>query len=109
MKRDIFRRAVRMTHKFGAIEGDSDPLYGRGHVFEPQFPERPDQLSSRPITIQQQGEYRYFSQPGSAVAKPNGQLASINGPAPDYADALASPIPVGTSQRLGNRAKKDKG
>jgi hypothetical protein len=109
MKRDIFRRGVRMTHKFGEIEGRSDPVYGNEGVFDPKFPVSPTQQHSPPLTIQSHGEFRYFSEPGSAVAKPTGSLASLNGPQPDYAGAIAFPIPMGTRQRLGTRAKKDKG
>lgn len=114
MKKDIFRRGTRMVHKFGEIEGRSDPVYGDQGVFDPRFPIVHNNMSgarnnSPPITLQGHGEFRYFSQPGSAIAKPTGRLASLNGPQPDYADAIASPVPVGTSQRLNTRGSKDKG
>jgi hypothetical protein len=102
MKRDWFRRGVRMSHPFGELERVNDPL-GMG-TFNPPHPVRVDKLSERgpmrDFHIQAEGEYSY-REPPSAVVKPNGSMASINGPAPDYAQGLAMPVPVGTKRRLG--------
>ena len=96
MKREIFRRGVRMTHTFGELEGRSDPL-GSG-TFDPKFPERVDTLCSKPLESKSLGEHQY--RPASSpVCKPNGGCASINGPAPDYSEMFAHPIPVGTKKR----------
>ena len=40
MRRDIFRRGVRMISKYGEIEG-KDPLYGEEVVFTPPAPPMP--------------------------------------------------------------------
>jgi hypothetical protein len=98
VKREIFRRGVRMTHRFGELEGQNDPL-GSG-TFDPKFPERMDTLSSKPLESCSLGEHQ-FREATSPVCKPNGGCASINGPAPDYAEMLARPFPVGSKRRLG--------
>jgi len=103
MKREIFRRGVRMTHQFGTLEGRDDPFFGTP-TFDPRFPERVDALSkpgaSPPLEIGTYGEHRY-APARSAVVKPNGQAASLSGPAPDLPEFLARPVPVGTKRRLG--------
>ncbi len=100
MKRDIFRRGVRMVHHFGTLEERNDP-WGTS-TFDPRFPERVDELSKpgHPCEIQQYGEH-FYSPERSAVVKPNGQAASLNGPVPDIAEQFARPVPVGTKRRLG--------
>lgn len=96
MKREIFRRGVRMVHTFGTLEQRSDPL-GSG-TFEPRFPMRPNELSSPPLEIHTHGEYRYREAP-SAIVKPNGTTASLSGPAPDMPEMFAIPVPVSTRKR----------
>lgn len=101
IKREIFRRGVRMTHPFEELQRNADPL--GGNTFEWNTPIRVDQLSQpgRPCEIQEYGE-RMYREPSSGVSKPNSDtLASINGPQPDYAEIFARPIPVGTKRRLG--------
>lgn len=102
MKREIFRRGVRMQHQFGDLEGRNDPL-GQG-TFDPRFPERVSDLSkagaSRPLEVQREGE-RFYRDSPSPVCKPGGGYASLNGPAPDLPQVLAMPMPVGSKRRLG--------
>lgn len=100
MKREIFRRGVRMQHQFGSLEARNDPL--GAETFEHRAPVAVSNLSGtgRPCEIQQYGE-RMWTEPRSAVSKPGGGFASLNGPAPDYAESLGRPIPVGTKRRLG--------
>lgn len=106
MKRDIFRRGVRMQHQFGETEKINDPL--GNETFEVQWPRRIDTLSRgsagnavmAPLEVQRQGEYNYRQQ-SSPISKPNGGFADINGPKPDYAQIYGMPIPVGTKRRLG--------
>lgn len=102
MKREIFRRGVRMTHQFGGLEGRNDPL-GQG-TFDPGFPERVSDLShqgaSKPLEVQRNGENFYRESP-SPVCKPGGGYASLNGPTPDRPQEFAMPFPVGTKRRLG--------
>lgn len=98
MKREIFRRGVRMTHPFGTLEECSDPWGTR--TFDPRFPERVDQLHSPPAEIHQYGE-RFYAPERSAVIKPTGAAASLNGPSPDIPELIARPIPIGTKRRHG--------
>jgi hypothetical protein len=98
MKRDIFRRGVRMQIPFGSLEKVNDPL--RIGSFDPHWPKRVDRLSEggRPQEIQRFGEYSYRPH-SSPVSKPRGGHASTQGPAPDFAQMCAMPIPVGTRRR----------
>jgi hypothetical protein len=100
MKRDIFRRGVRMQIPFGTLEERNDPFGSGSFDFRP--PERVDELSgpSRPMQVQQYGERRYRPSP-SPIVKPNGACADMNGPAPDIAADIAMILPVGTKHRLG--------
>ena len=65
---------------------------------------------SRPgsaCAVQQHGEYNMFDPQRSPVQTPSGRLASLSGPAPDYAEAIGAPIPVSTKKRVGH-LKTDK-
>jgi hypothetical protein len=103
VKREIFRRGVRMTHQFGTLEGRDDPFFGTP-TFDPRFPERVDDLgksgASPPLEIGTYGEHRAYPA-RSAVVKPNGEAASLSGPAADRPEFFGAPIPVGTKRRLG--------
>jgi hypothetical protein len=98
MKRDIFRRGVRMQHQFGTLEQVNDP-WGT-QTWEEEWPKRVDRLSGfgRSMEISQHGE-RFYAPERSAVVKPAGGHASLNGPAPDVPELIARPIPVGTKRR----------
>lgn len=102
LSRDIFRRGVRMSHAFDGLTQVRDPLGNQ--TFDAPWPRRVDKLAEpgpvRSMEIQQHGEYTYRPH-SSPVSKPNGGHASIQGPAPDYAQGLAMPVPVGTKRRLG--------
>lgn len=98
MKRDIFSRGVRMQHQFGETEKINDPLGLK--TFDLPLPENRLAGHSPGCEIQQQGQHTW-PPPLSPVQKPSGQLADINGPAPDNAAIFATPIPVGTKRRLG--------
>jgi hypothetical protein len=103
MKQDFFRRGVRMIHKFGELEKHDSPL-GVG-TFGIHAPERIGTLGDngdhvRPLHIQAHGEHQYRPS-SSPICKPAGGYADINGPAPDFAQNLAMPMPVGTKRRLG--------
>lgn len=95
MNRDIFKRQTRMTHKFGELEKISDPL--GSNTFQPVIPVFPTQQSG-PLTIKTHGEHCYYGQ-RSAVQKPSGKLASLDGPAPDHSSDVAIQIPAGTKKR----------
>lgn len=104
MKRDWFRRGVRMQHQFGDTEKINDPL-GTSTFDPPDFP-LPGAGMKRltgtgyPCEIQEKGEHSYWPQ-RSPIQKPSGSMASINGPAPDAPQNVGFPIPVGTKRRLG--------
>lgn len=96
MKKDLFRRSNRMTHRFGESEGAADPL-GSG-TFNPQFPKAITTHRSKPLTIQKHGEYRYCP-PASGVVSAKGGKASLNGPAPDYAGEVSAAVPMNAKRR----------
>lgn len=95
MKKDLFSRNTRMTHRFKQIEGD-DPLGGQ--TFDPQFPKAISTLRSKPLTPKAHGVHRYC-EPMSPVISPSGHRASLNGPAPDYADAAVAQVPANSKKR----------
>jgi hypothetical protein len=95
-----------MTHQYGTLEEVNSPFFGPG-TFEPPWPKRVDALGTpgvdgrgKPCEVQEYGEH-FYSPERSAVTKENGRNASLNGPAPDMAEAIARPIPVGTKRRFG--------
>jgi hypothetical protein len=102
IKRDIFRRGVRMTHRFEEAVNAGDPF--NPGTFEMPWPKRPDALSEqapgRPCEVQRDGEHMY-REGSSPVCKPNGSAASLNGPTPDLPQIFGMPVPVGTKRRLG--------
>lgn len=102
MKRDIFRRGIQMTHKFGELETMDDPNGGQTFDFYAQQKRtRVSELSNNtsPVTVQRHGEHQMFNPPRSPVCKPGGGYASIAGPAPDWAEAAAATTPVSTKKR----------
>lgn len=102
MKRDIFRRGVRMQHKFGDLEQHDDML--NIGTFDMPMPRRVDDLSKRaagrPCEVQTDGQHFYRPEP-SPVCKPSGGYATLNGPTPDLPQMVGMPVPVGTKRRLG--------
>lgn len=96
MKRNIFRRGVQMTHRFGPTEND-EPFVPQS-TFDIQAPVSPKKHSSKPLDIQTHGEYRY-TPILSPVVKPNKTLASLNGPSPDLVDCVEMEVPANTKKR----------
>lgn len=97
MKRDIFRRGTRMTHRFGECEND-EPFMPLA-TFDPKFPTGVTaRRGSPPLNIQTHGEHRY-TPIMSPVVKPGGGVASLNGPAPDEVDRVEMAIPANTKKR----------
>lgn len=98
MLRDIFRRGNRMQFKFGEAEKIDDPL-GR-NTFEPKFPMFGSPAhKGESVTVDKFGTHDMFSPSRSPIQKPGGRLASLNGPAPDYAELCGAPVPASTSKR----------
>lgn len=101
MKRDIFRRGVRYQHQFGTLEQINDP-WGT-QTWNMSVPIRVDELSKPgkgSCEVHEYGE-RFYAPERSAVVKPSGGHASLNGPSIDYAEVLGRPTPVGTKRRFG--------
>ncbi len=96
MKRDIFTRPVRMVSKYGNTAGHDPVDSGTFDFFGQQKRTRVSDLSSHtpPVTVQAYGEHRWPA--SSPIEKPNGESASLSGPAPDYAECWAKPISRGT-------------
>ena len=104
MKREIFLRPTRMTHKFGATERVNDPLGDSTFDFKP--PVFPAQRSGA-VDVHAHGEHRVFDRARSPVEKFVGGAATLEGPAPSWAENLAAPIPARTKKRANHR-KTDK-
>ena len=112
MKREWFRRGVRMQHQFGETEKINDPMgtqtFELPHAFfnRPGMRDLSDMPAVGPCEIQQYGEHHY-REPPSPIQKPSGAMASMRGPAPDIAQIFGMPWPVGTKRR-GGPPKTDK-
>jgi hypothetical protein len=78
MNRDFFRRGTRFVHEYGSLETANHP----GDTFAIPAPRRVDQLCTPPVSVQQEGERRYWGE-RSPIVKPNGSFASTNGPEPE--------------------------
>jgi hypothetical protein len=100
VKSDFFRRGPRMTLKFGETEQRDDPFGGK--TWFPEWPKEVERLSGTgtPCEVQEYGERFYRPEP-SAVQKPSGGFASLNGPEPDAPEGFGRPFPVGTKRRSG--------
>lgn len=114
MKNDWFRRGVRMQHQFGDTEKINDPM-GSGTFAPPDFPLPGPGVgrfsgTGKPCEVQEYGEHAYRPQ-SSPVQKPGGDMANINGPAPDAPQIFGMIVPVGTKRRsgLGGPLKTAKG
>lgn len=102
MKRDIFRRGVRMQHQFGDTEAINDP-FGNATFPAPDYPLPSVKRFSgygSPCEIQEYGEHQYRPS-SSPIQKPNGNMANIQGPTPDMPQIFGMIVPVGTKRRLG--------
>jgi hypothetical protein len=92
-----------MQHQFGSLEDVNGPFFGPG-TFDPKFEQarRVDRLSAQaatpPLEVSDHGEH-FYAPERSAVVKPSGAHASLNGPSPDVPEMIARPIPVGTRRR----------
>lgn len=106
MRSDFFKRPARMVFKFGDTEKIEDP--SGVHTFEPpSLPTVVSTFNERQATkreIQQYGEHEVFNPNRSPVQKPSGQFARFNGPVPDTAEAIASPVPPSTKKRVDHKA-----
>ena len=97
MKKEIFRRPTRMVHPFGETERINDPMGSQSFDFTP--PIFPRQRGADGVNIKNHGLHDVFSPSRSPITKPSGGLASLGGPAPDWAEACAAPIPASTKKR----------
>lgn len=95
-KKELFRRGVRMTQRFGENVTADDPLGTSTFDIPRPLPGSSNRTSA--IHVQQQGEHRW-DKPASPITKPTGANASIDGPAPDNAEFFGAPIPMSTKKR----------
>lgn len=98
MKRDIFRRGPRFTHRFGEAEARDDPFGDSTFDMDkPMFPQR----RSSPIEVQNFGERNNFFNHAapSAVKKAKGGFASLEGPAPNLPAEIGGQVPASTKKR----------
>lgn len=105
MRSDFFKRPTRMVFKFGDTEKIEDP--SGVHTFEPPAMVMPhDTFDTRASKreVQQYGEHEVFNPNRSPVQKPSGAFASFNGPVPDTAEAIASPVPTSTKKRVDHKS-----
>lgn len=97
MNRDWFRRPQRFTFAFGSLEDVQDPI---GGTFELPVPRRFDELTSRPLCIQEDGEQRgYWARPKSPISTPGGRMASMEGRREDKALMFGVPMPLNLTPR----------
>ena len=103
INRNIFSRPMRMVHHFQEGSDFTDPVKPN-HAFNAPFPIECKQQRSPPLEIQQYGEHRSWDEPKSAIIKPTGRRASLNGPDPDYAADFAGVFPPSTKKRVGHKS-----
>lgn len=99
LKREIFLRPNRMTHRFGEQTDGNDP-FGSG-TFDLKSPTGKIHSTSTPegrTGIKQNGVAKYY-EATFPIAKAKGGDASLSGPTPDYAAAEAIRPPVSTARR----------
>lgn len=96
LKREIFRRGTRMTHRFGP-NTSPDPFDSSS--FDPGFPIAPNVRHSKSLEVQREGEYRFLDPQSPVVSTKTGRAASTNGPAPDLSDPIAQTVPSNTVKR----------
>lgn len=95
LKKDLFQRGPRMTHRFGQLA--KDDFIGTG-TFELPLPDGVKREGTNQLLKTRCGQHDYY-EPLSPVVKPNGVRASMNGPAPDPAGEWAVPVPASTQKR----------
>lgn len=100
MNRDIFMRPNRMVSKYGETEKQDDPLGARTFEFKP--PVFPQQNGAFGVNIKEKGLHRY-EHGRSPVQKPDGSLASLQGPETDYASQVATRVPASTRRRVSGK------
>lgn len=100
LKREIFMRPNRMTHRFGENTAGNDPY--TGGTFELPKPiittSTPNRDGKGGANIQRDGLHVY-TPPMSPIAKAKGGNASLAGPRLDLADEVVERPPVSTARR----------
>ena len=97
LKREIFMRPVRMTHRFG--DGD-DPIQS-GEWFNAPYPDgiKSVNLNGKGRFSNQTDGLRVYTAPLSPIDKFKDGKASLAGPRMDMADEMADPVPASTMPR----------
>lgn len=97
LKREIFLRPNRMVHRFG----ESDDPLSSSEYFDAPYPDgikSVRQHGQGGFTSKEKGQHS-FREELSPVNKFRGGDASLEGPKPDYADAVARRTPSSTVDR----------
>lgn len=97
LKREIFMRPVRFTHRFGERD---DPLMPEQTFAAPYVDgiKSVNQNGKGAFNGQQKGLHVY-TEPFSPIDKFRGGKASLGGPSLDQPDAIADPVPSSTQMR----------
>ena len=97
LKREMFMRPNRMTHRFG--DGD-DPLQA-GQYFDAPYPNgiKEANLNGKGAFNGKTKGLHVYTKPMSPIDKFKDGKASLSGPRMDMADEMADPIPASTMPR----------
>lgn len=97
LKREMFLRGVRMTHRFGS----NDDPFQNGEYFDAPYPNgiRSVNMNGRGGFNGKRNGLAVYTEPFSGVDKAKGGKASLSGPKPDRPDMIAEAIPTGTRKR----------
>lgn len=98
LKKEIFLRGVRMTHRFG--DPDDQNVMGASEYFDFKGPNpmKSSNSASQKLNIQSQGLH-VPTKAQSPVTKARGGRASLSGPTLDVADSMAETEPTSTKKR----------
>lgn len=99
LKREIFLRPTRFTHRFG--ERDDPLMTGSEQTFEFKGPvgvKTSNGPAPSPFSIKDKG-VSVYTEPFSPVDKFKGGKASLSGPRQDNADRVAETVPASTRER----------
>lgn len=96
LKKEIFARPVRFTHRFG--DGDDPHIMGNGEYFTAPYGNPMKAGGTKGFHGKQKG-LSVWTEPFSGVDKFKGGKASLSGPKPDLADQEVERPPVSTQRR----------
>jgi len=100
LKKEIFMRPTRMTHRFGERDDPFQPHSEQtfSALYVPPLPKPSRERAPTKLGIKTHGLHVY-TEPFSGIHKFRGGNASLSGPTLDNPDAMADPIPASTEMR----------